>query len=195
MGFVFWLSSRQLYWRFASALLLLSFLAFVTYLFYPSTPPWLQFPHAVHKVSDETVVKLGLDYFVSPLYRNLDPNLYAAFPSLHAAFPVVAAVYAWTTRRWLALVLCAWAACVWFFVVYLGEHYVVDALDGLLYVAAAVVVVELVGRRLASGGRRPGPVAVAGAGSAHEPNGRHGQRPVAERDGAQQEEREAGRRT
>jgi membrane-associated phospholipid phosphatase len=147
MGFVFWLRSRELYWRFAAALLLLSFLAFVTYLFFPSTPPWLQFPHEVHKVSDETVAKLHLAYFVSPLYRNLDPNLYAAFPSLHAAYPVLAAIFAWRVNRWLAMLLCAWAACVWFSVVYLGEHYVVDALDGLLYVAAAVVLVELVARR------------------------------------------------
>jgi membrane-associated phospholipid phosphatase len=154
MGFVFWLRSRELYWRFASALLVLSFLAFVTYLFAPSTPPWLQFPHLVHKVSDETVAKLGLAYFVSPLYTHLDPNRYAAFPSLHAAYPVLAAVYAWRVRRWLALVLGGWAACVWFAVVYLGEHYVVDALDGLLYVAAAVLVVEVVGRRLAARERR-----------------------------------------
>jgi hypothetical protein len=147
MGFVLWLTSRELYWRFASALLLLCFLAFVTYLFFPSTPPWLEFPHQVHKISDETIAKLHVDYFVSPIYQRLDPNLYAAFPSLHAAFPVVAAVYAWQTRRRLALFLCGWALCVWLSVVYLGEHYVVDALDGLLYVAAAVLIVELVARR------------------------------------------------
>ncbi len=118
-GFVLWLSSRELYWRFAAALLLLSFL----------------------------VTKLDLEYFVSPIYDHLDPNRYAAFPSLHAAYPVLAAVYAWRLHRTLALVLCAWAGCVWFSVVYLGEHYVVDALDGLVYVAAAVVLVELVARR------------------------------------------------
>jgi hypothetical protein len=194
MGFVFWLSSRDLYWRFAAALLILSFLAFVTYLFFPSTPPWLQFPHLVHKVSDETVTKLGLGYFVSPLYRHLNPNLYAAFPSLHAAYPVLAAVYAWTTRRRVSLALFAWAACVWFSVVYLGEHYVVDALDGLLYVAAAVLVVELVGRRLVSGGRGVSQTEAVTARGAEEPNGRHGERRVAERDQAEQEQREAGRR-
>src|SRR5262249_48916172 len=138
MGFVLWLTSRDLYWRFAAALLLLCFLAFVTYLFFPSTPPWLQFPHEGHKVSGETIGKLHVDYFVSPVYQRLDPNLYAAFPSLHAAFPVVAAVYAWQTRPRVALFLCGYALCVWLAVVYLGEHYVVDALDGLLYVAAAV---------------------------------------------------------
>jgi membrane-associated phospholipid phosphatase len=191
MGFVFWLHSRQLYWRFASALLLLSFLAFVTYLFFASTPPWLQFPHEVHKVSDETVYKLHLGYFVSPLYSHLDPNRYAAFPSLHAAYPVLAAVYAWGVRRWLSMLLVGWAACVWFSVVYLGEHYVVDALDGLVYVAAAVLVVELVRHRLE---RRAGPE-LAGTGAEQEPGGRDPERDVSERDQGQEEHREHARPT
>ena len=149
VGFVFWLSSREHYWRFVAALLLLSFLAFVTYLFFPSTPPWLQFPLQVHKISNETVAKLGLNYFVSPLYSRLNPNLYAAFPSLHAAYPALAALYARRRHPWLALLLVAWTLCVWFSIVYLGEHYVVDVLDGLLYVAAAAVIVEAVARRQA----------------------------------------------
>jgi membrane-associated phospholipid phosphatase len=206
MGFVFWLDSRSYYWRFAAALLVLAFLAFVTYLFFPSTPPWLQFPHEVHKISDETIAKLGVAYFISPVYRHLDPNLYAAFPSLHAAFPTLAAVYAWPRRRRLALALAGWALCVWFSVVYLGEHYVVDALDGVVYVAAAVLLVELAGRRLAaghpraagSGGRRPGQLARLRLG-AHPPppeeaNGGHHQQHVAEGDGAEQRERELRRR-
>ena len=149
VGFVFWLSSREHYWRFVAALLLLSFLAFVTYLFFPSTPPWLQFPGEVHKITNETVSKLGLNYFVSPLYSRLNPNLYAAFPSLHAAYPALAAFYARRRHPLLALALVAWALCVWFSIIYLGEHYVVDVLDGLLYVAAAVAIVEAVARRQA----------------------------------------------
>lgn len=150
VGFVFWLSSREHYWRFVSALLLLSFLAFVTYLFFPSTPPWLQFPGEVHKITNETVSKLGFNYFVSPLYSRLNPNLYAAFPSLHAAYPALAAFYARRRHSALALLLVAWALCVWFSIVYLGEHYVVDVLDGLLYVAAAAIVVETVAHRQAA---------------------------------------------
>jgi len=40
-------------------------------------------------------------------------------------------------------------------IVYLGEHYVVDALDGYLYVAVAVAIVELVARRRARRAARP----------------------------------------
>ena len=152
VGFVFWLRSREHYWRFVAALLLMSFLAFVTYLFFPTTPPWLQFPTEVVKVSNATVDKLQLNYYVSPLYwrlQNLNPNLYAAFPSMHAAYPVLAVVYAWSRYRKLALFLLAWTACVCFSIVYLGEHYVVDILSGLVYVAAAALLTEAAARRLA----------------------------------------------
>jgi len=46
-----------------------------------------------------------------------------------------------------SLLLIGWTACVWFSIVYLGEHYVVDALDGVIYVAVAVFLVEALSRR------------------------------------------------
>jgi len=150
VGFVFWLRSRDHYHRFIGALLLMAFLAFVTYLFWPSAPPWYQFqegqvsgPLVVHKILNETVDKFwGPNYFVSPLYTHLNPNQFAAFPSLHAAFPALAAVYAWSRYRALAIGLIFWTTAVLLSIVYLGEHYVVDALDGFLYVGAATILVE-----------------------------------------------------
>ena len=150
VGFLFWLRSREHYHRFIAALLLTAFLSFVTYLFWPSAPPWYQFqeghvssPLVVHKILNETVEKFwGPNYFVSPLYTHLNPNQFAAFPSLHAAFPALAAVYAWNRYRALAVGLILWTAAVLLSIVYLGEHYVIDALDGFVYVVAASVVVE-----------------------------------------------------
>ncbi|MDQ6900786.1 MAG: phosphatase PAP2 family protein, partial [Candidatus Dormibacteraeota bacterium] len=121
------------------------------YLFYPSTPPWLQFPHEVVKISDVTIQKLHVDYLISPVYSHLNPNRYAAFPSLHAAYPTLAAVMAWSRYRALSLALFGWAGCVWFAIVYLGEHYVVDVLFGLVFVAVAMLIVELVARRWSKG--------------------------------------------
>jgi hypothetical protein len=150
VGFVFWLRSRDHYHRYIAAMLLMAFLAFITYLFWPSAPPWYEFragavpqDQVVHKILNETVAKLwGPNYFVSPLYTHLNPNQFAAFPSLHAAFPALAAVYAWTRYRALAIGLVVWTCAVLASIVYLGEHYVVDALDGFVYVAAAVLLVE-----------------------------------------------------
>ncbi len=169
VGFVFWLRSREHYQRFIAALLLMAFLAFVTYLFWPSAPPWYQFqegqvsgPLVVHKILNETVDKFwGANYFVSPLYSHLNPNQFAAFPSLHAAFPALAAVFAWSRYRALAIGLIFWTTAVLLSIVYLGEHYVVDALDGFLYVAVATVLVEAFvrwrRRRLTPAGRSPAP--------------------------------------
>jgi membrane-associated phospholipid phosphatase len=165
VGFVFWTRSREHYRRFIAALLLMAFLSFVTYLFWPSAPPWYQFqegrvPDAevVHKILNETVDKLwGNNYIVSPLYTHLNPNQFAAFPSLHAAFPALAAVYAWSRYRPLAIGLILWTAAVLISIVYLGEHYVVDAVDGFIYVAVAAFIVESFTRwrRRRGGGSRP----------------------------------------
>jgi membrane-associated phospholipid phosphatase len=150
VGFVFWMRSREHFHRFIGALLLMAFLAFVTYLFWPSAPPWYQFQEGqvpssmvVHKILNETTDKFwGPNYFVSPLYSHLNPNQFAAFPSLHAAFPALAAVYAWRRYRALAIGLIIWTAAVLFSIVYLGEHYVVDAINGFVYVSVAVILVE-----------------------------------------------------
>ncbi|MGH7764543.1 MAG: phosphatase PAP2 family protein [Candidatus Dormibacteraceae bacterium] len=150
VGFIFWINSREHYRRFIAALLLMCFVAFATYLFFPSAPPWYQFPKDVVKINNRTVAALwDNQYFVSQIYHSFNPNQFAAFPSLHAAFPSLAAVYAWNRYRWLSVVLIAWSLAVLASIVYLGEHYVVDALDGLVYVAAATIVVEAVARRRA----------------------------------------------
>jgi len=150
VGFIFWLRSRDHYHRFIAALLLMCFIAFITYLFWPSAPPWYEFSatrvppgEVVHKIINETVDKLwGKNYIVTPLYSKLNPNQFAAFPSLHAAFPMLAAVYAWSQYRWLSGVLIVWSCCLVASIVYLGEHYVVDAVAGLAYVILAALLVE-----------------------------------------------------
>jgi membrane-associated phospholipid phosphatase len=144
VGFVFWVNSREHYWRFISALLVMCFLAFVTYLVWPSAPPWYQL-HEVVKINDQTVHRLW-GYTLVFIYHAFNPNQFAAFPSLHAAFPALAAVYAWRRYRALGIGLVLWTAGVAISIVYLGEHYVVDALASAVYVAAATIIVESVSR-------------------------------------------------
>jgi membrane-associated phospholipid phosphatase len=149
VGFVFWLGDRGHYWRYVSALLLTSFLAFVVYLFWPSAPPWYQFEHhGVVKIIDETVAKWGAGYYVSPIYHSLNPNKFAAFPSLHAAYPALGAIFAWRRYPWLTAGLVVWTAVVWYGIVYLGEHYVVDALAGLVLALAVTAAVAWLAPRL-----------------------------------------------
>ena len=144
VGFIFWVNSREHYWHFIAALLLMCFLAFVTYLFWPSAPPWYQL-HDVVKINQQTVDRLWGNTVVV-IYHAFNPNQFAAFPSLHAAFPALAAVYAWSRYRALAVGLVIWTLAVSVAIVYLGEHYVVDALAGFVYVAAAAIIVEAFSR-------------------------------------------------
>jgi hypothetical protein len=142
VGFVFWVNSREHYWHFISALLLLCFLSFLTYLFWPSAPPWYQL-HDVVRINQQTVDQLWGNTVVV-IYHAFNPNNFAAFPSLHTAFPALAAVYAWSRYRALAIGLIVWTLAVVVAIVYLGEHYVVDALAAVVYVAAATIIVETV---------------------------------------------------
>src|SRR5216684_1021265 len=134
VGFIFWINSREHYWRYIAALLLMCFLAFATYLFWPSAPPWYQL-HDVVKINDQTVHSLWGYTLVSRIYHSFNPNPFAAYPAL-------ATVYAWSRSRALGIGLLVWTAGVLLSIVYLGEHYVVDALAGFVYVAAAALMVE-----------------------------------------------------
>jgi membrane-associated phospholipid phosphatase len=151
LGFVFWIKDRYLFRRFAAALLAMSFTAFVFYLLVPVAPPWLASQHGylphVEKIISHTLPS-STDWF----YQHLNPNQVAAMPSLHAAFPVLGLFYAlklWGRRAWP---LALWCLAVIFSIVYLGEHYLADALAGIAFAAAAYLVVEKIAGRL----RKPG---------------------------------------
>lgn len=141
-GFVLWLRSSQAYFQFTFSLLLLCFLAFITYLLWPSAPPWYAHADIVHRVMTEAMAKGGLARAASPLYSHFDPNQFAAFPSLHAGFPTLVAIHAWRRSRAWGITFGVWTLVVWLAVVYLGEHYSVDALAGLVYAVFATMIVD-----------------------------------------------------
>jgi len=152
LGFVFWIKDRVLFRRFAAALLAMSFTAFVFFLLVPVAPPWLAaqqgyLPH-VEKIISHTIPSS-----TSWFYQNLNPNPVAAVPSLHAAFPVLGLLYGvrlWGRRAWP---LALWCVAVCFSIVYLGEHYLADALAGILFAWASYFVVESVYGRLRKAGK------------------------------------------
>jgi hypothetical protein len=65
----------------------------------------------------------------------------AAFPSLHAAYPFLAFLFARRAFGRAGWLMAAYTACVWFAIVYLGEHWVVDIVGGVAYAMAAYVAV------------------------------------------------------
>ncbi len=116
----------------------MSFAAFLFYLLLPVAPPWKVLPSVV-KIIDHTLPSFtdipGIPV-PATVYHWLTPNQYAAMPSLHAAYPLLGTLFAlrlWGRRAWPALV---YTACVWLSIVYLGEHYVVDIIGGVVFVLA-----------------------------------------------------------
>lgn len=133
-GFVLWLRDRGLYWRYVASVLALFLLGFVGYVLYPQAPPWMageiDVIPAVHRIGVETMLSLPTGDELILAYEHIRPNNVAAMPSLHAALPLLLALIVWRLNRPLAIAGAAYALLLAFFLVYHGEHYVVDVLAG-----------------------------------------------------------------
>ena len=141
-GMTLWLVDRVQFLRFTVAMLAMSFAAFVVFLLVPVAPPWLA---GHHHLLPGVRSLLALPSAVSPYFDRLDPDRAAAFPSLHAAYPLLAALALWPVTRRGATLAIAWAAAVWFSVVYLGQHYVIDVIGGIILAAGTwLIMTEVV---------------------------------------------------
>ncbi|MFI6867754.1 phosphatase PAP2 family protein [Nocardia sp. NPDC050406] len=136
---IFYVYSRPLWVHYMRRILLLSYLALVTYVLIPAAPPWYA---AREGAIDEDVRRIsgfGLGVVpsdVSAKWLEEQGNPVAALPSLHTAFAVLVAVTLWPllTRWWQRVPLALLPAAMAFTLVYGGEHYVVDVLLGFGYV-------------------------------------------------------------
>jgi membrane-associated phospholipid phosphatase len=170
-GMWLWVRHRDRFGSFVSAYFLVMGLGFVTYLVYPEMPPWLAAQRGlahlqpVHRIVVETLQGWG---GFGQLYASADPEPNAAMPSLHVSVPMIIACTAVAVHGWHrphAWLWMLYPATVAFGVIYLGEHYVVDMVVGLLLGAACFAVGEL-GRLHGQGqlGRRQPRAVNAGAG-------------------------------
>ncbi len=152
IGFLLWLHQRRVYYDFVAALIVLSMAAFVTYLLLPVAPPWWAdkygFASGILHLQDNGFQGLihlfGFardNYFYSNDAYGISPNPVAAFPSLHAAYPFLAFLFAKRAFGRIGWLMMAYTVCVWFAIVYLGEHWVVDIIGGVMYAAVAYFVV------------------------------------------------------
>ncbi|GAC1338238.1 MAG: phosphatase PAP2 family protein [Candidatus Dormibacteria bacterium] len=150
VGMVLWLLDRVQYLRFTVALVGMSFFCFALFLLFPTAPPWYAHDHGFLPGVSK-LISSALPSAVSPYYSSLNPNPVAAFPSMHAAYPLLGALALWRISRRGAYLALAWSCLVWFSVVYLGEHYVVDVLGGVaLALATWALLTRLLVPRLAA---------------------------------------------
>ncbi len=153
VGFFLWLKRRRMYYDYVAALILLSMAGFLTYLVLPVAPPWWAAEHGAIPAANgapaiEYLKQQGFDslasmfgfqgnYVFSYTIYDINPNPVAAFPSLHAGYPFLAFLFARRSFGRPGWLMLGYAACVWFSVVYLADHYVLDILGGLAYASVA----------------------------------------------------------
>jgi hypothetical protein len=146
IGFLLWIHRRRAYYDYVGALIVLSMAAFVTYLLLPVAPPWWAdkygYVTGVLHLRDTGFNGLAQafgfgNYFYSYSVYSISSNDVAAFPSLHAAYPFLAFLFARRAFGRAGWLMMAYTACVWFAIVYLGEHWVVDIIGGVAYAFAA----------------------------------------------------------
>src|ERR1035437_1674495 len=153
VGFFLWLRQRRAYYDFVAAIIILSMAAFLTYLLLPVGPPWyaaqqglLNGPTGVPTITylkpgafDEIARFFGFqgNYLYTYTMYDINPNDVAAFPSLHAAYPTLAFLFTRRAFGRIGYLMLGYAACVWFAVIYLGDHYLVDVPGGIRYASVA----------------------------------------------------------
>lgn len=143
---ILWKFRPKFYWPFVWSFVLISFAGFITYVLFPAAPPWMAkelgyIAEPLHRISSDIWWAMGFTNF-SEIYTNLSPNQVAAVPSLHSAYPLLGvmfmiAAFGWKKVWWLVI----YPISMWIGVVYLGEHYIVDILVAVLYVALGYIAV------------------------------------------------------
>jgi hypothetical protein len=141
---VLYLRNRDEWFRWARALVALSFAGLITFALQPTAPPWYAardgYIPPVVRISTRGLDDLGL-HGAKTLIDNgaALSNDVAAIPSLHTAFAVLICVWflpriPQRMRWWARPLLIAYPVAMLTMLVYSGEHYVIDGIIGALYV-------------------------------------------------------------
>lgn len=146
VAFGLWLRWRELYFRWARLFVYLSFAGFITYILFPAMPPWMASQNhlipPLHKIIDE-VMPDGTVGAVSAMTS----NLVAAMPSLHAAYPTLGFLFILRYFRKIAPLYALYCLSVYFAIIYLGEHYIIDAVAGIGYAVGVFFLDEFITSR------------------------------------------------
>lgn len=146
VAFIFWLFDKRYFKRFTASFLVLSYLAFATFVAFPAMPPWmasnLGYLPPLQKIMDQVMSSFAHPINVPSIYQFFGADLVAAMPSLHAAYPWLIFLVIASRIGKKSAVLLPYVLGVWFTVVYLGEHYVIDVIMGIIYASLAFLIVH-----------------------------------------------------
>lgn len=142
IALILWKVDRRNFRLFAIGFLVTVYIGLLVCALVPTAPPWMASEAGKLPVVYQIVPDV-LDAQAPGLYQagenSAGSNPVAAMPSLHCAVPWLMVLALWKYRyaRWAAL---WYAGSMSFAVLYLGEHYFVDAIAGLMTAGIAWVV-------------------------------------------------------
>ena len=159
------LGKRHLFERYVLLFVGVLMAGLVVYFIFPAAPPWAASLTGHLDPTYKVVTEVGSEWNVN-LYAKLETqirssNPVAAMPSLHMAVSVAVLLVAFRANWLLGILALAYNVAMAFSLVYLGEHYVVDILAGILLTVTVYVALSLWFRLRERGlGRSAAPVPV-----------------------------------
>ena len=146
---------REKYAPIAWAFFFANLIGAIVYMFCPVAPPWYIIQHglgpAVANAASSAAgcarfdALLHIHYFQHFYAQN--PNVFGAMPSLHVCYPLLVVFFTWE-RGWIWRVgTIAFDLLVIFSALYLGHHWVLDVIAGLLTAVASYYAGYAVTRR------------------------------------------------
>ena len=138
---LFWFKDKEVYRGYTYSLVVTSYSALLTFIALPTAPPWL---------AGSAQNLLGVGYSQLPsLFQQIanallsgESDVVAAFPSLHAAYVTLFSIFMFKLGRKYGMASLPIAGGVYFSIIYLGQHYLVDLVGGIAYAGLATYAVE-----------------------------------------------------
>lgn len=159
-AFLLWIRHKGWFWQFTITFCLMTYSAFIAFLLFPAAPPWLANGWGVVSgigwPASSVTAAIGFapirEFDTMSIFTNASPHPVAAFPSLHAAFPWLVLLFAVRCFGKRGLWMLLYNAALWFSVVYLANHWVVDILAGIAWATVSFVTVDVIWRYIARHG-------------------------------------------
>lgn len=167
-GFVLWLVNREMYHKYAICFVAAAILGFATYIVYPAVPPWMAAQVATHCVGNLACYRLPgnpapytpwvwnvwshtMKLWITTSQGNvafgplsLGYDQVGAMPSEHVMYPTLVFLFFRKQFGRIGYLMLGYIALVLFAIVYMGQHYFVDGLVGIVYASVVYTGVMIV---------------------------------------------------
>lgn len=140
---LFWFKDRAVYRGYTYSLVVTSYLALLTFVALPTAPPWLAGTAQNLLKSGDKMLPNALQEVATVLLSG-ESDVVAAFPSLHAAYVTLFSIFMFKLGRKYGLASLPITGGVYFSIIYLGQHFLVDLLGGVAYAGISTYAVDWV---------------------------------------------------